>query len=121
MCIRDRHQATGDFDEALAGAERLAADAAMLGTPRYEVQARLVAAMSSHLSGATPDLATVAELLAHLDGVAGLEGWWITAEVARVFGVHEWEELAGRRVVALRRRAGDRAEVLDRAASRYLR
>jgi len=120
--IRARlHQATGDFGEALAGAESLATDAALLGTPRYEVQARLVAAMASHLAGATPDLATVAELLANLDGVAGLEAWWITAEVARVFEVHEWEELAGRRVVALRRRVGGRAEALDRAAARYLR
>ena len=105
--IRARlNQATGDFDGALAGAESLATDAALLGTPRYEIQARLVAAMSSHQVGATPDLETVAELLAHLDEVAGLEGWWITAEVARVFGVQEWEELAGRRVVSLRRRAG---------------
>ena len=75
--------------------------------------------MSSHLAGATPDLAAVAELLAHLNKVAGLEGWWITAEVARVFGIQEWKELAGHRVVALRRRAGGRAEALDRAATRY--
>jgi DNA-binding SARP family transcriptional activator/tetratricopeptide (TPR) repeat protein len=113
-------QATGDFDGALAGAQSLATDAALLGTPRYEIQARLVAAMSAHQVGATPDLETVAGLLTHLDEVAGLEGWWITAEVARVFGVHEWEELAGRRVHSLRRRAGARAEALDRAATRYL-
>ncbi len=112
--------ATRDFDGALAGAASLAGDAALLGTPRYEVQARLVAAMSSHRVGATPDLETVDELLAHVDKVAGLEGWWITAEVARVFGVQRWEELAGRRVASLRRRAGARAEALDRAAKRYL-
>ena len=116
---RLRH-ATRDFEGARAGAESLATDAALLGTPRYEIQARLVAAMSCHQVGATPDLGTVAELLANLDQVAGLEGWWITAEVARVFGVHEWEELAGRRVVSLRRRAGAYAESLDRAATRYL-
>jgi DNA-binding SARP family transcriptional activator len=113
-------QATGDFDGALAGAETLATDAATLGTPRYEIQARLVTAMSAHQLGATPDLETVAGLLIRLDEVAGLEGWWITAEVARVFGVHQWAELAGRRVHSLRQRAGARAEALDRLATRYL-
>jgi DNA-binding SARP family transcriptional activator/tetratricopeptide (TPR) repeat protein len=119
--LRARLQhATRDFDGALPGAESLATDCALLGTPRYEIQARLVAAMSSHQAGVTPELETVGELLARLDEVAGLEGWWITAEVARVFGVHEWVELAGRRVASLRRRAGARAEALDRAATRYL-
>ena len=62
----------------------------------------------------------VAGLLTRLDEVAGLEGWWITAEVSRVFGVHEWEELAGRRVRSLRRQTSGHKEALDRAASRYL-
>jgi len=119
--IRSRlDQATRDFEGARAGAESLATDAALLGTPRYEIQARLVAAMSSHQAGAAPDHEMVAGLLTRLDEVAGLEGWWITAEVARVFGVHEWEELAGRRVRSLRQQAGGRARALDRAASRYL-
>ncbi len=113
-------RATGDFHGALAGAESVAVDAALLGTPRYEVQARLVAAMSAHHVGVAQDLETVAGLLIRLDEVAGLEGWWITAEVARVFEVHEWEVLAGRRVRSLRRQAGDHAGSLDRAASRYL-
>lgn len=113
-------QATGDLHGSLGGAESLAVDATALGVARYEVQARLVAAMAAHLIGAAPDLETVAALLHRLDEVAGLEGWWITAEVARVFGVHQWEELAGRRVRSLRRQAGGNAEALDRAASRYL-
>jgi DNA-binding SARP family transcriptional activator/tetratricopeptide (TPR) repeat protein len=113
-------QATGDFHGALAGAESLAVDATLLGTPRCEIQARLVAAMSAHQVGATSDHEMVAGLLTRLDEVAGLEGWWITAEVSRVFGVHEWEELAGRRVRSLRRQTSDHKEALDRAASRYL-
>jgi len=111
---------TRDFAAARAGAESLAIDAASLGTPRYEIQARLVSAMAAHQAGDRPDLPTVAGLLARLDDVAGLEGWWITAEVAGVFGVREWEELAGRRVRSLRRRAGRYAGTLDLAASRYL-
>ncbi len=113
-------QATGDFHGALASAESLAVDATLLGTPRYEVQAHLVAAMSAHQVGGISDREIVAGLLTRLDEVAGLEGWWITAEVSRVFGVHEWENLAGRRVRFLRRQAGDHKEALDRAASRYL-
>jgi DNA-binding SARP family transcriptional activator len=113
-------QETRDFDAALARAKSLATDAALLGTPRYEVQARLVAAMAAHEIGDHPDLEMVAGLLTRLDEVAGLEGWWITAEVARVFGVHEWEELAGRRVHSLRRRAGRYTEAFERAATRYL-
>ena len=111
---------TRDFGAALAGAESLATDAALLGTPRYEVQARLVAAMSAHHVGAAPDLELVGRLLTRLGEVAGLEGWRITAEAARVFEVHEWEELAGRRVRSLRRRAGDYAEALDKVATRCI-
>jgi DNA-binding SARP family transcriptional activator len=110
---------TRNFGAALAGAESLAADAALLGTPRYEIQARLLAAMSGHLVDGRTGLELVAGLLARLDEVAALEGWWITAEVARVFGVPEWEDWAGRRVRTLRRRAGGYAAALDRAATRY--
>jgi tetratricopeptide (TPR) repeat protein len=57
-------------------------------------------------------------LRARLDEVAGLEGWWITAGVARVFAVDAWKNLAQRRVGALLQRAGSYATALERAASR---
>jgi DNA-binding SARP family transcriptional activator len=111
--------ALGEGEAALAGAESLATDAAVLGVSRYEVQARLVAAMAAQRTGAATDPDEVGQLLSRLDDVASLEGWWITAEVAQVFGIHDWEQLAQRRVGTLRKRAGRYAVALDRAASAY--
>ena len=104
----------GNRDEASAGAASLAASAAALGVPRYEVQARLVGAMAD---GRRDD---VGDLLLRLERLAGLEAWWITAEAARAFGVEEWAELARRRVAALIRFAGARAPGLERFAARRL-
>jgi tetratricopeptide (TPR) repeat protein len=108
--------ALGRSDSALLGSERLAADAAVLGAPRYEVQARLVAATAAHQAGHGVDHDEVDRLLSRLGEVAGLESWWITADTARVFGVGAWEDLAQRRVVALATRAGRYAPALYRAA-----
>jgi len=106
---------------ARAGAESLAADAARLGASRYEVQARLVAAMAARKMGSDVELDGVGSLLVRLDEVAGLEAWWITAEVARVFEVVAWDQLAGRRVAALSERAGPYAASLRRSAAHRLR
>lgn len=108
--------ALGRTDVALAGAEHLAADAASLGTPRYEVQARLVAATAAHRAERVVDLDQVDGLLSRLGEVAGLEGWWITAATARAFGVGAWEDLARRRVAALAMHAGGYASALRRSA-----
>lgn len=112
--------ALGENEAALAGAESLAVDAASLGIPRYEVQSRLVAAMAAHRVDATAGPDDVARLLDRLDEVAGIEGWWITAEVAREFEVDAWAQLAGRRVVALAKRAGRYTGILERTAGRWL-
>jgi hypothetical protein len=110
--------ALGATDAAVTGAERLAADAASVGTPRYEVQARLVAAVAGRQAGGPVDLDQVGRLLSRLPEVAGLEGWWITAGVARVFGVGAWADLAQDRIAALGRRAGGYAPALERLARR---
>jgi DNA-binding SARP family transcriptional activator len=112
--------ARGDADAALTGAESLAADAAALGAPRYHAQARLVAATAAHRAGGVVDLDEVGRLLMRLDDVAGLEAWWITGEVAAVFGVSAWEDLARRRVGKLRARAGGYTSALEREATRRL-
>jgi len=131
--FRWRHQLRGrlirarlDFaleeaEAALVGAESLAADAADLGAPRYEVQARLVAAMAARRMEGHVELDDVGSLLGRLDDVAGLEAWWITAEVARAFDVEAWNQLAGRRVAALRGRAGPYSSALDRSAAQRIR
>jgi len=112
--------ASGENDAARADAEVLAADAAELGVPRYELQARLLAAVAAHRLGAATHVDEVGALLVRLDEAAGLEAWWITGEVARVFGVDAWQDLAGRRVAALAARAGRYKDVLERSATRRL-
>jgi DNA-binding SARP family transcriptional activator len=112
--------ALGDYDRALDQAESLAADAAILGAPRYEVQARLTAAMAAQRTGAGVDLDEVGSLLLRLGGVAGLEAWWITAEAARVFRVDAWDDLARGRVASLSKRAGPYSASLQMAAGRRL-
>jgi tetratricopeptide (TPR) repeat protein len=108
--------ALSELGPALEGAGSLALEAERLGAPRYAVQARLVAAMAARRAGERADLDAVDVLLRRLGDVAGLEAWWVTAEVARVFGVPKWESLARARVGALRLRAGDYAQALERAA-----
>jgi DNA-binding SARP family transcriptional activator len=110
--------ALGQAGTALTAAEHLAADAASLGTPRYEVQARLVAALAARETGRAVDLDQVESLLSRLGSVAGLEAWWITGGVAQAFGVSAWADLADRRLTALAEHAGDYATALRRSARR---
>lgn len=110
----------GSTESALMGAEGLAAEAAALGTPRYEVQARLVAALAGHQAGQAVDLAQVDGLLSRLGDVAGLEAWWITAGVATAFGVEGWSRLAEGRMAAIATRAGPYAAAFERHARRLV-
>jgi tetratricopeptide (TPR) repeat protein len=111
---------TGDYDRALEKGGSLAADAANLGAPRYEVQARLTAAMAAQRTGAAVDLDQVGSLLLRLGALAGLEAWWITAETARVFKVDAWHGLAEARVASLSQRAARYSASLQTAADRRL-
>ena len=69
-------------------------------------------------AGGAVDLDEVDRLLSRLGDVAGLEAWWITAGVARVFGVDALGGTGGRRVAALAKRAGPYATALERSAAR---
>ena len=110
--------AKGATEQALSAAEHLAAEAASLGVPRYEVQARLVEAVARYEAMGGADLDQVDRLLSRLGQVAGLEGWWITAGVAHTFRVDAWGDLAQRRVGALSKVAGRHASALERWARR---
>jgi hypothetical protein len=112
--------AQGDPEAGRIGAEALVADAAGRGIPRYRVQAQLVAATAARQGGRTVDLHEMDRLLGELDEVAGLESWWITADVAQAFGVDRWEQLARHRVGALQAHAGRYAASLERVAARRL-
>jgi DNA-binding SARP family transcriptional activator len=112
--------ATGSTETALAAAVALADEAAALGTPRYEVQARLIAVLAARKTGAPTDMEEVNQLLSRLGRVAGLEAWWITAEVAKAFDVHRWTDLAHKRVAELRTHAGIHVDSLDHLARQRL-
>ncbi|HEX3424978.1 MAG TPA: BTAD domain-containing putative transcriptional regulator [Acidimicrobiales bacterium] len=106
-----------DPETAYAASLTLADDAGRLGAVRCHVQAKLVSAMAAHRCREAVDRDEVGRLLSRLDGVAGLEAWWLTAEAAREFANDAWETLAGRRVAQLAERAGPYRESLMRAAS----
>jgi len=111
--------ADGHTESAWAGAEALVADTVALGAGRCEVQARLVAAAAAARSAgdvAPPNRAEVQRLLERLGRVAGIESWWITADVAQALGVAAWADLARRRVAELLPRAGPYRDALVRAA-----
>ena len=55
-------------------------------------------------------------MLKRLGRIAGIESWWITADVARAFGITAWAELARRRVAELLPRAGRYRDTLAHAA-----
>jgi hypothetical protein len=112
--------ARGDPEAARVGGVALVTDATERGIPRYRVQARLVAATAARQVGRQVDHHEVDRLLGELHEVAGLESWWITADVAKAFGVDRWEELARRRVGDLQAHAGRYAASLERAAARRL-
>jgi tetratricopeptide (TPR) repeat protein len=112
--------ALGDYEAARASAGSLAVDSAGLGASRYEVQARLVVAMAAQRAGSPTDMDEVDRSLLKLEEVAGLESWWITAEVVEVFGVDAWKELARCRAAALSHRAGPYAAGLLRSAAHRL-
>jgi DNA-binding SARP family transcriptional activator/tetratricopeptide (TPR) repeat protein len=112
--------AGGEREAAAAHAHALAGAAVGLGLPRYEMQARLVGAVAEHQAGRMVDVEQVDVMLQRLGTLAGLEAWWITAELAQAFAVKRWDELARVRVAALVRRAGPYASSLEQAAGRIL-
>ena len=111
--------AAGRPEAAFNGAGTLVADAVEMGAARCEVQARLVLATASAAAGGPPDrMEAIQDLLERLGQLAGIEAWWITAEVAEAFGVGAWDDLAQRRVAALLPKAGPYRDALVRAAAR---
>ncbi len=112
--------ARGDTASASEQAASLARVAFDLGVPRYGVQAGLVHAVAEARAGRTVDRNEVDRLLHRLKDVAGLEAWWITADIARVFDEPKWDALARARVAELMARAGPHARSLEAAARRRL-
>ncbi|MCA1844508.1 MAG: AAA family ATPase [Actinobacteria bacterium] len=108
--------ALGAAEDAWAGAEGVRNDARALEAPRYVALARLLQARSRPPAGEPDDLEEVDRVLGEIGALAGLEAWWLTAELAADLGVDQWSATADRRLGALVARAGDHAGTLRRWA-----
>lgn len=99
--------ARGDLDAASATAAEVNAAAETIGGRKYVVLASLLGAQLRAAAGARPDPQTVQEHVNALDEVAGMEAWWVTAEVAAALGVDRWWGLAEERTARLAAAAGE--------------
>jgi DNA-binding SARP family transcriptional activator/tetratricopeptide (TPR) repeat protein len=108
--------AHGSLDEAAVLAAAVGQDARALSASRYVVLGRLVHARSRVAAREPEDLNEVARLLDRLVEVAGLEAWWLVAELAGEAGVDAWMVTAERHLATLVRAAGPYADVLSRWA-----
>jgi hypothetical protein len=106
------------------GAEEAAAavaeDASRLGVERYVATARLLEARARAAAGEDLDLEAVGRVVDALPPLAGLEAWWLTAELAAAAGVDAWWALAEQRAADLAKEAGPHAETLRRYAAARL-
>lgn len=66
------------------------------------------------------DVGAIAPTLLSLEGLAGLEGWWLTAQLAGATGIEDWWRLAEDRVARLAASAGERGHAFARYAGTRL-
>lgn len=104
--------ATGDAGVASELAEAVRDDAAARGAPRYETLAALVLARARAAAGAPVDVAALDALVDTLPRVAGMEAWWLAADMAAEFGSDRWRVASERLADVLARRAGRHGESL---------
>jgi hypothetical protein len=97
------------------------AHAAAFGVEKLGLAAQVMAARARNASGDAVDLDEMSATLERLDHVGPLNGWMITAEVSREFGVDDWSRRAALRVTTLVANAGEWASTLQRTADTVLR
>jgi hypothetical protein len=78
---------SGAPEAAEAAAAAVAEDAGRLGVGRYVAAARLLEARARAAAGEALDRAEVGKVIDALPRLAGLEAWWLTAELAAAAGV----------------------------------
>ncbi|MGQ0618016.1 MAG: ATP-binding protein [Acidimicrobiia bacterium] len=105
--LRARHGLlAGEAEAAAEAAHAVVAGNAALGTRRYELLGRAVAARADAALGHPIDHAGLDGVLAELERTAALEAWMVTAEVAATTGVQRWWRDAERRAAGLMVAAG---------------
>lgn len=112
--------ASGSFHEASGLALEVGEDARRLSASRYVVLARLVQARGRFAAGEPEDVDEVGRHLVRLAEVAGMEAWWLTAELAAEAGVDAWRVVAESHLATLVGGAGRYSELLSRWAGTRL-
>src|SRR5450631_1224654 len=112
--------ASGEFEQALAIAEPLAARAGEIGVPRYTCVARLLGHRARARLGMPVDLAAVEADLDLLDGAVAIEAWWWTGETAADLHVPGWVDRAADSAARLARASGERGAALEVSAAQRL-
>jgi DNA-binding SARP family transcriptional activator len=106
----------GDRQSAWSLADAVRGDAAERGSRRYELLAAAVAARCDD----TLEPASIEPILRGLQSCACLEGWRLTAELARQFAVDEWRIAAERSAASVIAHAGPHADTARRWVERTL-
>ena len=108
------HLATGNADAALTAARATAEAAGARGDARYAVLGRLVAARAAARIGEGIDVDALDADLSGLHHVAGLEAWWMAADVAADTGSELAAVIARQSAMRLVLEAGEHAPQLRR-------
>ena len=108
--------ARGDAEDVLTLADDLRRDAAGFGTRRYEDFAYLLGVRAALSLGRTVDLSVIEPTLRRLPGFAGLEAWWLTAEIAAATHSTPLWAIAESHAQQLAENAGDLADAFRRFA-----
>ena len=114
------HLATGDAEAAMAAALPVADAAADRGDARYAVLSRLLVARAAARLGEPIDPRTIESDLALLPTVAGLEAWWMAADVAEDTAIERATVIAHQSAAQLILHAGEHAEELRRRVAARL-
>jgi tetratricopeptide (TPR) repeat protein len=108
----------GAWDVAEAEASGAVEAATELHAVRQLALAEVLVAEIRFRRGDAVDHAAVEGVLERLPRLAGLEAWWITADLADAANVDAWRTMAQRRAVDLASRAGPHRAAVEAAAAR---
>jgi hypothetical protein len=112
--------ARGDAESATALAAALEREAGAIGAGRYADLAHLLGVRAAAALGAPVDVPATAGVLQRLRDRAGLEAWWVAAEVAAATGVDAFRAVAEGHAARLAAEAGPHAAGFRRYAGAQL-
>jgi hypothetical protein len=113
--------ASDDPDMAEAMAAEIVTDADALALSRYSTMGAVLVAQARLARHDTVDLESLGAVLELLPAAASLEGWWLTADVARLAGTRgdPFAHLAAGMVGDVAAAAGPYRDTLERFAAAY--